>query len=178
MLKATKIPLAAMILAGVLLATGCSGDSGTGQVPAVGGIAPDFTIQGLDGPVVSLANLRGKSVVLNFWATWCGPCRQEMPFLQEVSQDTGWAERGLVVLAVNLGEAATEVRKFMDDNGFSFTVLLDTTHEVGTRYNTRYIPTTYFIDKDGIIQNIKIGAFTRKTDIDRSIINMLTDGES
>lgn len=171
------ISLAVMILAAILTATGCSGGSVTGQALAEGGIAPDFTLQSLGGKEVSLADFRGKPVVLNFWATWCGPCRQEMPFLQEVSEDLEWTERGLVVLAVNLGEAAAAVREFTDGNGLTFTVLLDSNHEVGTQYNTRYIPTTYFIDKDGIIRNIKIGAFSRKSDIDSSIINMLTNGE-
>jgi cytochrome c biogenesis protein CcmG/thiol:disulfide interchange protein DsbE len=172
-----KIMLSALIMLVVVLAiAGCSNGSVTGQALAEGGTAPDFTLRSLDGKVASLADFRGRPVVLNFWATWCGPCRQEIPFLQEVSEDSEWKERGLMVLAVNLGESSAAVRAFVDSNRLTFTVLLDSTHEVGAQYNARYIPTTYFIDKDGIIRNIKIGAFTTKSDLDRSIINMLTNG--
>jgi peroxiredoxin len=172
-----KITLSMLImLAAVLTMAGCSGGSGTGQVLVKGGMAPDFTLRSLDGKTVSLADFRGRPVLLNFWATWCGPCRQEIPFLQEVSEDPEWKDRGLMVLAVNLGESAIAVQSFVNDNGLTFTVLLDNGNEVGAQYNARYIPTTYFIDKDGIIRNIKVGAFAAKSDIDQSIINMLTGG--
>jgi peroxiredoxin len=171
-----KITLSMLIMLGAVLAM--AGCSGTGQALAEGGIAPDFTLRSLDGKDVSLADFRGRPVLLNFWATWCGPCRQEILFLQEVSEDSEWKARGLMVLAVNLGESAATVRGFVNDNGLTFTVLLDSSDEAGAQYNARYIPTTYFIDKDGIIRYIKIGAFATKSDIDRSIINMLTSGES
>ena len=80
-----------------------------------------------------------------------------------------------MVLAVNLGESADVVRGFMDGNGLFFTVLLDSTKEVGMQYNTRYIPTTYFIDKNGIIQNVKVGAFARKYDIDQYINSLVAN---
>jgi cytochrome c biogenesis protein CcmG/thiol:disulfide interchange protein DsbE len=164
-----------IILAMALILASCSG---TGQGPEGEGTAPVFTLQNLDGETVSLSDFRGKMVILNFWATWCEPCRSEMPFLQEVAEDTEWAQRGLVILAVNIGDSADAVRKFMADNGLSFTVLLDTTRQVGEQYNTRYIPTTYLIDKDGIIQNTKVGAFTNKSDIDRMIIDLLSSSGS
>jgi peroxiredoxin len=165
-----------IILAAVLGVASCSVSSVTGEALVEGSPAPNFTLRNLGGQEVSLADFHGKPVLLNFWATWCGPCRQEMPFLQEVAEDSEWTERGLVVLAVNLGESAATVQGFLEDNGLTFTVLLDNTREVGAQYNTRYIPTTYFIDKDGIIRSIKIGAFAGKSDIDRSIISMLTNG--
>jgi peroxiredoxin len=177
MIKAARNITMVLILAAMTAAAGCSGGTTTGQVPVEGGTAPDFTLKNLDGQKVSLRDFRGKSVLLNLWATWCGPCRSEMPFLQEVSEDPEWAKRGLTVLAVNLGESAAAVRQFMDENSLSFTVLLDTENEVGARYSARYIPTTYFIDKDGIIRNINVGAFPSKSDIDRAIINMLTNSE-
>jgi peroxiredoxin len=176
-MRVTKIITAIAILAAVLTLVGCSGGTTTEQVPEQGGTAPDFTLKSLDGQTVSLRDFRGKTVLLNLWATWCGPCLSEMPFLQEVSEDPDWAERGLKVLAVNLGESSAAVRQFMDENRLSFRVLLDTENEVGVRYNARYIPTTFFIDKNGIIRDIKIGAFAGKPDIDRYIINMLTNGE-
>jgi cytochrome c biogenesis protein CcmG/thiol:disulfide interchange protein DsbE len=177
-LKLKIVTSALVVLAVVLTAIGCSPGPDTGQALAEGDLAPGFTLPGLDGKEVSLEDFRCGPVVLNFWATRCEPCRQEMPFLQEISADPEWTERGLVVLPVNLGEPAALVRGFMNDNRLTFTVLLDSNREVWAQYNMRYIPTTYFIDKDGIIRSIKIGAFARKSDIDRTIINMLTNGES
>ncbi len=177
-MKVRQILSVVMILATMLTMAGCSDGTVAGPVSGDGDIAPDFTLQNLDGQTVSLGDFRGKPVLLNLWATWCGPCRGEMPFIQEVFEDTEWTERGLVILAVNLGESTAAVQEFMDKNGLSFTVLLDTKNEVGTQYNARYIPTTYLIDKDGIIRNIKVGAFARKSDIDRLIMDILANGES
>ncbi len=177
MARVTKIVLALFLIIVMLAVAGCS-KSPSGGVPVPGKTAPDFQLESLDGASISLDGLRGRPVLLNFWATWCGPCRHEMPFLQEVSQDEEWKKRGLVILAVNLGETAPAVRKFMEVNRLSFTVLLDSEGKVGVMYNAQYIPTTYFIDNDGIIRNVKTGAFTRKSDIDRVLMNMLMKKES
>jgi len=129
----------------------------------VGKLAPDFELQSLDGKTVSLSDFRGKAVLLNFWATWCGPCRAEMPFLQQVHEE--WADKGLVILAVNIGEGQSEVEEFMEEFGLSFLALLDTDREVALQYNVRAIPTTYFIDKEGVIQELKVGTFSSKAEI-------------
>jgi len=83
-----------------------------------------------------------------------------------------------VILAVNLGEPATKVREFVEFYGLTFPVLLDSQGKVGMLYNARYIPTTYFVDNDGIIRHIKTGAFTKRSDIDRVLMNMLMKVES
>ena len=114
--------------------------------------------------------------MLNFWASWCGPCRMEMPFLQEISEDPEFTQRGLVILAVNLGETASVAEEFMDNNALSFMMLLDTTQKVGTLYNIQYIPTTYFIDKDGKIRDVKIGAFLSKAEI-TSLLDSIIKGD-
>lgn len=177
-MRVWRILSVVIMLATVLAMAGCSNGAGTEKVPEVGDTAPDFTLQSLSGKKVSLSDYRGKPVLLNFWATWCEPCRGEMPFLQEVAEDTEWTAQGLVILAVNLGESAAAVGDFVDRYGLTFTVLLDTTDKVGMQYNARYIPTTYFIDKDGIIRSAKIGAFSGKSEIDGYIVDMLFIGES
>jgi len=179
MVKIIKIALALMVmLAAGLAVAGCQEDDSLGDIPAPGRPAPDFQLQDLDGQTVSLAGLRGRPFLINFWATWCGPCRMEMPFLQQVYEDPKWSEQGLVILAVNLGEPAATVEGFMEENGLSFTVLLDTSREVGRAYNAALIPTTYFVDKDGIIQDIKIGVFRSKADIDWKLLNSIMKDES
>jgi thiol-disulfide isomerase/thioredoxin len=156
----------------LLLAVGCSAASGTGA-PVSGNPAPVFSLRGLDGETISLSSFRGKPVLLNFWATWCGPCQGEMPFLQQVSDDPAYRARGLVLLAVNLAEAPSDVQKFVTANGITFTVLLDTNGNVGEVYNISAIPATYFIDEGGIIKDVRIGAFARKTDIDKMLLNTI-----
>ena len=140
--------------------TGCSSPA---PAPEIGKLAPDFELSNLDGQVVSLSDFRGKPVFLNFWATWCGPCRFEMPFIQKMYE--GLSSEGLVVLAVNLQENPATVKEFVQTFGFTFPVLLATSREVPLAYNIRGIPSTFFIDKNGIIQDIKIGAFASEVEI-------------
>ena len=142
--------------------TGCS-SSTPAQGPEIGKLAPDFQLSNLDGQVVSLSDFRGKPIFLNFWATWCGPCRFEMPFIQKMYE--GLSSEGLVVLAVNLQENPATVKEFMETFGLTFPVLMATSREVPLAYNIRGIPATFFIDKNGIIQDIKIGAFTSEVEI-------------
>ncbi|MFC1968573.1 TlpA family protein disulfide reductase [Chloroflexota bacterium] len=137
--------------------------------PQVGKLAPDFTFTDPDGKSVSLSSLRGRSVMLNFWATWCGPCRYEMPLIQDLAYDKEKAEAGLILLTVNSGESADTVLKFMKENGFSFLVLLDIQKGITRSYNVRGIPTTFFIGRDGIISEIKIGAFMNETQLKQSL---------
>jgi thiol-disulfide isomerase/thioredoxin len=167
MLKVIKICLVGLILTAGLFA-GCTSNHPRGEATA-----PDFQLKSLAGSTVSLSALRGRPVLLNFWATWCGPCRFEMPFLQQLSDDARWQARGLVLLAVNLEESEADVRKFMADNALSFTVLLDTAGKAGRLYNISAIPTTYIIDKDGIIKNSRRGAFADKAQIEQMLSDSL-----
>jgi len=162
-----------VILTLVLLLAGCpagseppDGKSPTAPVEGiqVGNLAPDFQLQGLDGQTVSLGNLRGEPVLINFWATWCPPCRVEMPYIQEIYEE--WTDKGLVLLAINIGESSSTVRDFIQSQNLSFTVLLDTKKDVAQRYGVSGIPTTLFIDEDGIIKDKVIGAFQNKTQIE------------
>ena len=169
------IMLASLTFSG--LVTGCSSSPAPAQVPQIGGLAPDFQLLNLDGQVVALSGLRGRPVMLNFWATWCGPCQAEMPFIQEVFEEEEWSDEGLVILTVNVGEDLDRVTRFMESHSFSFPVLLDIKQSVARDYNIRGIPTTFFIDEDGIIQDMKIGAFSGKAEIERRLINSIVSNE-
>ena len=154
----------------ILLALGSMATSCQSEAPQVGKRAPDFQLNTLDGQSVSLGDLKGKPVLLNFWATWCGPCRIEMPFLQQIYDE--WRGRGLVLLAINISESPSQIAEFMQNQGLSFPVLLDSGGEIAQKYNIQYIPSTFFIDKDGIIQDMKVGSFQSKAEIE-SILNKL-----
>jgi peroxiredoxin len=143
------------------------------QAPQVGKLAPDFQLPNLEGESISLRDFRGRPVLINFWATWCYYCIVEMPFLQEVYDE--WSNKGLVVLAIDMGESLSRVKKFIEDYHFSFPVLLDVREEVANKYNIRPIPTTFFIDKDGVIREIKIGAFQSEQEIENSLNKILVD---
>jgi len=151
---------------------GCSSPA-PAEGPQVGLLAPDFQFSGLDGQTVSLSDFRGRPVLLNFWASWCGPCQFEMPFIQEIYE--GWTGKpsSLVMLTINKGETSAEVKKFMESNNLSFPVLLDANQEIAREYNIRGIPTTFFIDKDGIIQDMKVGAFSSKAEIERMLSKII-----
>lgn len=174
-----KIVLVISMLSGLTagMAAGCStfGDSnasGSSDIaPKVGKYAPDFHLLDLEGKETFLIDFRGKPVMLNVWASWCGPCVNEMPLIQEV-YDT-WADDGLVILAVNSGESTAHVKQFIEAQGFSFPVLLDGDQTVTLGYNVRGIPATFFINPDGVIEEIKVGGFTSQAQIEASLKKIL-----
>lgn len=167
----TMVLVSIVALSGVLL-PGCTGSGSTsGQGPEIGKTAPGFTLKGLDGQEVSLSDLRGKPVLLNFWASWCGPCRLEMPFLQQIYEK--WTGEGLVLLAVNLQEDQNTVQEFVRNGGFTFPILLSPGNEVPLAYNIRGIPATFFIDADGIIRDIKIGAFSGVGEVESKLAKIM-----
>jgi len=162
------ITLVSVLTPGLVMA-GCSPSSAQGV--EVGNLAPDFQLQNLDGQTVSLGNLQGKPVLINFWATWCPSCVSEMPYIQEIYEE--WSDAELVVLAINIGESSSKVEEFMQNHNLSFTVLLDTKQDVAQKYNFQYIPTTFFIDKDGIIQEKVIGPFQNKAQIENRLSKIM-----
>ena len=125
------------------------------SIPLRGHPAPDFTLPTLDGDSLSLSDFRGQAVVLNFWATWCPPCQAEMPELQETY--TKYSAGGLVVLGVNQAEDRASVQAFMQERGLTFPVVLDEQYDASQQYQVNSLPTTFFIDRDGIIRDIVIG---------------------
>ena len=131
----------------------------------IGNMAPDFMLGSNRASRVSLSDFRGKIVILNFWTTWCPACRHEVPNLQLIHNEYG--PRNVVVLAVNLGEKLETVERFAQNNGISFAVWLDEDRWAGNIYGIRSIPTTYFIDENGIIRDVNIGTMTREQIIAR-----------
>ena len=125
--------------------------------PAIGSPAPDFELTNLTGDHIRLSELRGTVVLINFWATWCGPCRLEMPAIQERYERY---RPELAVLAVDFDEPADEVKKFVEELGLTFEVLLDPGAKVQDLYRVRGYPTTYLVDAEGSVQVSHIGLMT------------------
>lgn len=131
------------------------------QTPKVGSAAPDFELPDRNGNAVHLSALAGSVVVVNFWASWCQPCREEMPILQAISEK--YADQGLVVLGVNTTytDSLDEALAFVDELKLTFPILFDETGEVGERkYRVYGLPTSYWIDREGVIRSVQLGAMT------------------
>ncbi len=128
--------------------------------PAVGRMAPDFRLPTLDGGSFQLSDQRGKPVVLNFWATWCGPCRNELPAIQKAAEHLS---DQVVFAAVDQGEEAATVQSYVDEMGLTFTIPMDDGGEVGYVYNVKGLPTTFFIDRNGVIQSLWMGEMNSVT---------------
>jgi len=129
------------------------GDTYTGSILA-GQPAPDFRLETAKGGEFSLSDFRGYSVMLNFWATWCPPCRAELPLFQSRYEQHF---PDLVVLAVNQGESEVEVGNYVNQLNTNFTVLLDPDYEVGALYQVVSLPTTFFIDPNGVVRAVYVG---------------------
>ena len=132
--------------------------------PRPGRYAPDFSLVDLDGNQVKLSDLRGKKVILNFWATWCPPCRAEMPDLERLAREH---EGTLTVLLVDLEEEEDQIRPFLDDMGITLVPLLDVEAEVAKMYRVSALPTSVIIDEDGVIQEVQVGAATYEWFLER-----------
>lgn len=110
--------------------------------------APDFTLENLQGEKVTLSDLRGKFVLLNFWAIWCPPCREEMPDFNRFYQEN---KDQITILGVELGSKKTDVQKFISKGQYVYPILLDLTKKIGNQYRITAVPTTFILDRDGKI---------------------------
>lgn len=127
------------------------------QAPQAGFLAPDLSLENQDSTTVSLSDLEGRPVILNFWASWCPPCRAEMPDFQQASLE--YADSELLIIGVNATsqDAMTDVRSFISDYGLTFPILMDKNGEAARTYQVHSLPTTFFIGADGTIQKVVIG---------------------
>jgi len=141
----------------------------------VGFAAPDFSLDLLGGGQVTLSDLRGKAVIVNLWASWCPPCRAEMPALQRVNEAN--AARGLEILAVNttFQDSEAGAAKFVREFGLTFPVPLDRNGEVSRTYLLRALPTTFFIDRGGVIRRVVIGGPMSETTIQTAVEELLRE---
>ncbi|MHB1007612.1 MAG: TlpA family protein disulfide reductase [Chloroflexota bacterium] len=144
---------AALFLALALLLVACGG--GQAAAPKVGQPAPDLTLTSLDGQTLKLSELRGKVVLLNFWATYCDPCKAEMPALEKIYKEV--RDNGGVVIGVDQKEPSGTVKKFIAEYGLTFPVALDEKGAASDTYAVQYIPTTYVLDKQGVVRYMKVG---------------------
>jgi peroxiredoxin len=138
----------------------------------VGDPAPDFSVQDLSNHPVTMASYRGQQVVvMDFWATWCGPCRMAMPGLQDL-QDK-FKDRGLEILSVNQGESSDQIQDFIRRKKYSFHVVADSDGAIGDKYGVRAIPTLVVVDKDGLVRWLSVG-YSENEDELRRLLEQLT----
>jgi cytochrome c biogenesis protein CcmG, thiol:disulfide interchange protein DsbE len=157
--RKTLLLISALALVIVLLAIGCGN-----TCPEIGKPAPDFSLKSTEDKTVTLSELKGNIVVVNFWATWCGPCQFETPFLQAAHKER--SGKGVVILGIDVKEPAPMVRNFVNSKNVTFTVLLDSDAQVVQSYCVpNALPLTYFVNKDGILKARKVGAFANQAEL-------------
>jgi thiol-disulfide isomerase/thioredoxin len=149
------VGLAAMIFAGSSLAA----SGAVRSAPVTGSLAPGFQLVSLKGGEVSLDRLRGKLVILNFWATWCPPCKEEMPLLQDYADKH---PTDTVLLGINFDEQAHVVQDFVDELNLRFTILLDPGGKISDLYRVRAYPTTFFVGTDGKVRAYHVGLLSKE----------------
>lgn len=148
-------PTGVMLPANVAWQSKLLDSSGQRGTVATNEPAPDFEFTTPDNKTVKLSDLRGKIVIINFWATWCGPCRQEMPDLQKISDSSNGM---VVVLAVNKLEEASVIGPYAEEIGVQFTLIANPGGDIPERYGVRNLPTSYFIRPDGTVADWRLGA--------------------
>jgi thiol-disulfide isomerase/thioredoxin len=127
------------------------------HAPQVGFLAPEIDLESIDSSQLSSSNFEGKAVILNFWASWCPPCRAEMPDFQQASEE--FLNSELLIIGINATNQDTPVNvaRFLQENNISFPIALDPEGVAGRDFQVHSLPTTFFIDANGVVQNIVIG---------------------
>ena len=123
--------------------------------------APDFNLKDQYGVTHSLENYKGKVIFLNFWATWCPPCKKEMPDVESIYKEYGENKKDVVILGVN-SEKENEVKKFLKDKGYTFPTVIDENSEVMRKYFIQAFPTSFVIDKEGNVYGYVMGGLTKE----------------
>jgi cytochrome c biogenesis protein CcmG/thiol:disulfide interchange protein DsbE len=153
--KVAVVILIAVIGLFLLFLIAKEGSRGT-KIIHEGDLAPEFRLQALNGSVVSLADFRGKVVMVHFWATWCPPCVEEMPMIEQLSRALGSADFKILAVSVDEGGAGA-VAEFMQRNGLSLPALLDPGRSIASLYGTFKFPETYILDRRGVVKYKAIG---------------------
>jgi len=173
------LPRLSLIIAVFVLAVfalSCAPSNTTNPTPQEMDEAPDFTLTTLTGDEITLSELKGTPVVLNFWSTRCGFCVQELPYFEAAAQQN---KLEMTIIAINTGESISRIQEFFGDYEPTMTVALDKNIEVFSNYSLSYdnprgsIPFTFFIDSEGIIQHIKLGAFLSEAELQDSLRDLL-----
>ena len=148
-----------LVAVAVLVAIGTRGAIGgsDGTEALIGKQAPDFSLKTVDDREVMLSALRGRVVVVDFWATWCPPCRESLPHIQKLSEDKALAGRGLKVLAINDREGKGNIEPFLKENNYTFTVPMDTEGNTKEAYLAQGIPITVVVGRDGTVKAVVEG---------------------
>ncbi len=158
-----RIPLSAAILAAGLFWISFSrlpvdiNPDATVEAAQVGFLAPDFNLSSLDSQEIGLLDLKGKPVILNFWASWCPPCKAEMPAFEQAFQEYQATDLQIIAINATDQDSQSDVSRFIQQHGITFPIPLDSTGSVSRDYLIHSLPTTYFIDKNGVIKEIIIG---------------------
>jgi peroxiredoxin len=139
----------------IALAIALSMSVSQAAMPPAGSTAPDFTLKSSSGRNLKLSEFRGQVVMINFWATWCGPCRQEMPLLNRIQEQ--YRKAGFILLGVNIDDRPEAAQSMARDLGVSFPVLFDTEKRVSRLYDVNAMPSTVLIDRDGKVRYIHLG---------------------
>lgn len=130
-----------------------------GQAQPSSGPAPDFTITSFEGQTLKLSDLKGKVVVINFWASWCPPCRDEAPFLERTWRQ--YKDRGVVFIGVDYVDTETAARAYLKEFGITYFNGVDLRSEISQKYRIKGVPETYFVDKDGNLAGNALGPIAR-----------------
>jgi cytochrome c biogenesis protein CcmG/thiol:disulfide interchange protein DsbE len=154
LVAAALVPVLVAVALGALVLSRLPSTSPT----AIGSVAPDFTLASLDGEPIRLADLRGRPVIVNFWASWCGPCVEEFPLLREAA--ARHADDGLVVIGVVYRDRSEPAREFMERNGATWAAAMDPGERVAEAYGILGPPETFFIGRDGTIVARQFGQFS------------------
>jgi peroxiredoxin len=152
--------------------------TGRGPAPELGRAGPDFLLERLGGGTLRLSDLQGRAVLINFWASWCPPCREEMPELVDAYERH--QGEGLVVVGVNLQEADGKVREFTEDFGVEFPIVIDRYGEVADVWRLggpiKGLPSSYFIDRAGVVADVYYGPL-REDSLKERLIEILREAD-